>query len=377
MPKLTSHISRILSVVTLIFVPIEIFSHSWEEKIIYREETSLSSEINVVEIRSFYGDLEIIPSDDELVVMIVKLDVPDHIKFPLDEFREYHALGLYEQGGRLKIDNLIANAPSMWWRTFGASFSKKNISISIIIKLPSDLKIMLDQRDGNTYLENSASGSHFNLNNSQLRAGILTGGSTLVLDHSEVEIDFADSVQIFSSHSSIQIFQSNLVEINSSHSEVTVFQAKYADVASVYDPQIRFYSCSNAKVESASSNLFFHRIGDIIMVQSLNDTIYIKELVNSVQINSEESFVHLKFEKCRNGSIDFISTESKYLIELMDSCGLLLELDADHKAQFDLPDIEWEIVPGQRSLNNRKLGEAELRVFGEIIGGFFLLRLIE
>ncbi|TVR80368.1 MAG: hypothetical protein EA409_08025 [Saprospirales bacterium] len=375
MYKITALI-LLIHLAKIIIVPTDLCADSFAITEIYREEITLSKNVSIVEIRSFFGDLAIVPSEGEEILMIVNLAISESVVFPMDEFREYHAIGLYEQDYKLKIDNLIANAPSMWWRTFGVSFADKNISLRIELHLPPDLKIMVDHRNGDISIRNFSGASHFNLNNSTLSGGVFTGGTTFILDHSEVEVEFVDSASIFSTHSRLFFLQSNHLEINSSHSEVVVFQCNSADIASVLDPELRFYYCGNAKVESASSNFFFHRIGGLEVLQSINDSLRVMELEKFANITSEESYVFCGLQQCAMISIDLQSVKSNYIFIMPLACGLVLELKKDEFTHLVIPDIEWESPGSNRTIIKHKNGEGLIRFSGEIKGGSFLLNLL-
>ncbi|MFP4025284.1 MAG: hypothetical protein ACLFVR_12235 [Thiohalospira sp.] len=221
-------------------------------------------------IQNKFGDVVINNWDKNQVVIDVTITVDHKNEDKAKELLEYIHVDISQEGNTIKAITTIDNKFSKWNFTF--SDSKKEFSIDYDIKIPKDIKLDLENKYGNVFINEIFGHSLVDVKYGNLKINKIIRGnkkpfSEVSLGYSNGKIDECEWLNVTLKYSKLEIEQSKALIAVSKYSKLYVDQGSSIVCESKYD-NYKIGNISNFVGTAGYTELEFKEVSKLLEVDN-------------------------------------------------------------------------------------------------------------
>lgn len=303
-----------LLLLTLFAIPLSGIAQTFDkERLVSRSfKTTASTEI---EVTNKYGDIHLIPWDQDSVRFDIRLQVKSTKQSKLDktfdfidfDFKanNYYIIAqtVFEQGGSFwsEVSDIANNL-------FSAGTST---SIDYTIHLPKNARVSLQNKYGDIYLTDFSGSMSIDLSNGNLKAHDLTGPLNLVVNFGDVDIQTLNEAEITLNYGEFHLDEGHQLKLNNRSASV---YANKIDHLSLDGKRSKYYL---DELENLDGESYFSNMDIDLLTQSMSlnvrygalDLKSVGSKVTTLDLTSNDADLTLMLEPEKSYNIQLLVTD--------------------------------------------------------------------
>jgi len=264
-----------------------------------------------LELTNKYGTMHITTWDKDSAFVRVELKAYGTSKEKLKKMFDGVSINFTETKNLLKVQTNLSQNFNMIFENFKGMTSKyfsydSRIEINYFVNVPEYLKMKIENKYGDLFMEDSKSELSVSVSNGSFKANSLGKGASLLLSFCDASINSLLSGSISASFSEVSIDEAGDVSINSTTSK---YEIKKAGTLNIESRRDKFFIDEAVSIKG-SSYFSEYRIKRLTSEMTLSskygsiDADYIDKGFDSVNINSGYTDISLQFDENSSYSID-------------------------------------------------------------------------
>jgi hypothetical protein len=244
------------------FLTSDLFSQEDVEKNITKVFSAGKS--SVLNINTKYGDVDIRDWEQNEIKIDVQIKIHDLSSQKARQVMDYIDIDIYEEGNSIYAETKFSDA---FYKSFGNKYTDDNkFEINYIIHMPSTVKLVLENKYGNVFINKLESASNITIKYGNLQANQL-----------------------------LSTGKEAMVEVNLGYSKGTIESCKWLRLNIKYS-KINIENSQALMVLSKYSKVFIEKNSSIVC-ESKYDSYQVNKIANFV---ADAQYSHFKFEKLTN-----------------------------------------------------------------------------
>lgn len=268
-----------------------------------------------IEVSNKYGDIHLIPWEQDSVRFDIKLRVKSTKQSKLDNTFDFIDFNFKANNYYVIAQTIFEQGDSFWSEVsdiannlFSAGTST---SIDYTIHLPKNARISLQHKYGNIYLTDFSGKLDIDLSNGNLKAHDLLGQVKLVVNFGDADIQSVENAEITVNYGELHLDDGQQIKLNNRS-------------ASVYFNQIE-----QLILDGKRSKYYIDEVG-ILYGESYFSNLNIDHLTHSMNLNAHYGTLELKSISTNASSIEVTSFDADIT--------LVLEPDKSYEVQLEVTD---------------------------------------
>lgn len=266
------HINRILRISVTTFFCIALFPNIFSQDKVVSEinETYSIHKETELSITNKYGNIDIRNWDKQEVDVKVQIVVKDMSEKQVEDILKAIKIEYRVEGDKIVFETSYDDNFSKNIFSFGDG--GKKFEVNYIVNMPHSLKIHLNNKYGNIFIDKLSSASIIELKYGNLRANDIKSENKdpmtqLILGYSEGNIEMCSWLKIATKYSKINIEESKALIVVSKYSKIYVERGSSIVTESKYD-EYNVGTIANFVTEASYTNFRFKSIGKKLQSKS-------------------------------------------------------------------------------------------------------------